>query len=77
MRADRACARAARRRVEAWPAAHPSATSLAVRGDVAVLSFYDPRLGPQRGVRSSDIFVYGADGRWYALYSQHGTVGQG
>lgn len=68
---------AARRRVEAWLAAHPSGTSVAIHGDVAVLSFYDPRLGPQQGVRSSDIFVYGGDRRWHALYSQHSTVGQG
>lgn len=68
---------AARRRVEAWLAAHPTGTSVVIHGDVAILSFYDPKRGPQQGVRSSDIFVYGADGRWHALYSQHTAVGQG
>lgn len=59
--------------VEAWLAAHPSKQSVVLRGDTAILTFYDARLGPAKGVRSSDIFVY-EGGRWHALYSQHSAV---
>jgi hypothetical protein len=59
-----------RREVEAWIKAHPSAKRVVLQGDTAILSFYDPALGPDRGVRSADVFVY-AGGRWRALYSQH------
>jgi|GEM_PF-840581 len=65
-----------RRTTEAWLKAHPSGKTVVMHGDVAVLSFYNPALGPQRGVRSSDIFVY-IDGRWHALYSQHSNAGKG
>jgi hypothetical protein len=54
--------------------AHPSAQSVVIRGDTAILTFYDPKLGPQSGVRSADVFVY-ENGRWHALYSQHSKVG--
>jgi len=53
--------------VEAWQKTHPTKKSVVMRGDVAILSFSDPRTGR---VRSSDIFVY-RDGGWRALYSQH------
>lgn len=59
-----------RRKVEAWQKAHPSKKSVVLRDNVAILSFYDPALGPQNGVKSSDIFLY-VDGSWHALYSQH------
>jgi len=59
-----------RHEVEAWIRAHPSAQSVVLQGDTAILSFYDPTLGPDRGVRSADVFVY-VGGRWRALYSQH------
>jgi hypothetical protein len=59
-----------RRKVEAWQKAHPSKKSVVLRDNVAILSFYDPALGPQNGVNSSDIFLY-IDGSWHALYSQH------
>ncbi|MFC5527560.1 nuclear transport factor 2 family protein [Rhodanobacter ginsengisoli] len=62
-----------RHEVEAWLKAHPSGQSVVIHGDTAILSFYDPALGPQQGVRSSDIFVY-VDGRWHALYSQHSSA---
>lgn len=58
---------AMRKYVEAWEKAHPSRKSVVMLGDVAILSFSDPRTGR---VRSSDIFVY-RDGGWHALYSQH------
>jgi hypothetical protein len=49
---------------------HPYGTAVAMHGDTAIITFYDPTLGPQKGVKSSDIFVY-LDGRWHAMYSQH------
>lgn len=49
---------------------HPYAESVALHGDTAVLTFYTPKLGPQRGITSSDIFVY-ENGGWHAIYSQH------
>jgi hypothetical protein len=62
-----------RRKVEAWLKTHPSGQSVVIHGDTEILTFYDPKLGAQKGVRSSDIFVY-VDGRWHALYSQHSAV---
>lgn len=53
--------------VEAWQKTHPTKKSVVLRGDVAILSFSDPRTGR---VSSSDVFVY-RDGGWRALYSQH------
>ena len=49
---------------------HPFAESVALHGDTAVLTFYSPKLGLQRGISSSDIFVF-ENGRWHAIYSQH------
>ncbi|HET7266779.1 MAG TPA: nuclear transport factor 2 family protein [Oleiagrimonas sp.] len=60
-------------KVEAWLKTHPTKTTVVIHGDVAIVSFYDPRLGAQKGVHSSDIFVY-EDGHWHALYSQHSEV---
>lgn len=59
-----------RRQVEAWLKTHPSGQDVVLIGDTAILSFYDPALGPTRGVRSADVFVH-VDGHWRALYSQH------
>lgn len=53
--------------VQAWQKTHPTRESVVMRGDVAILSFSNPRTGR---VRSSDIFVY-EGGAWHALYSQH------
>ncbi|GAA0248232.1 DUF4440 domain-containing protein [Rhodanobacter caeni] len=63
-----------RRQVEAWLKAHPSGQAVVIRDDTAILTFYDPKLGPQSGVRSADVFVY-ENGRWHALYSQHSRAG--
>lgn len=52
---------------------HPYGSAVVVHGDTAVVTFYDPALGPQKGVRSSDVFIY-VDGHWHALYSQHTGV---
>jgi hypothetical protein len=49
---------------------HPYGTAVTIQGDTAVITFYDPTLGQQKGVKSSDIFVY-VDGHWHAVYSQH------
>jgi hypothetical protein len=65
-----------RRKVEAWLQTHPSGQAVVIHVDTAILTFYDPKLGAAKGVRSSDIFVY-VDGRWHALYSQHSAVGAG
>jgi len=62
-------------KLDAYLKEHPTGTSVVVHGTVAVVSFYDPALGPDNGVRSSDIFVY-EGGAWHAAYSQHGTVGK-
>jgi hypothetical protein len=56
-----------RKQVEAWQKTHPSRQSVVMHGDVAILSFSDPKTGR---VRSSDTFIY-KDGGWHALYSQH------
>lgn len=61
---------AMRKKVDAWMKSHPTKESVVIHGDVAILSFSDPKTGR---VRSSDIFVY-ADGGWHALYSQHARV---
>jgi hypothetical protein len=52
---------------------HPLATSIVLLGDLAIVSFYDPRLGVQQGVRSSDILLY-RNGAWQAVYSQHSRL---
>lgn len=49
---------------------HPYGSAVVIQGNTAVVSFYDPTLGPQKGVKSSDVFVY-VDGHWHAIYSQH------
>jgi len=61
---------AMKEKVAAWRASHPSETAVMLHGDSAVVSFYDPTLGPDKGVLSSDIFVY-ENGGWHAIYSQH------
>jgi hypothetical protein len=66
----------ARKAVEAWLKAHPSKQRVVLQGDTAILTFYDAALGPERGVRSVDIFVY-EGGRWHALYSQHSGLAGG
>jgi hypothetical protein len=58
------------RAIEAYLAAHPTEEAVTLRDDVAIVSFFDPRIGVEKGVRSSDVFVH-VDGAWHALYSQH------
>jgi hypothetical protein len=59
-----------RRQVQAWLKTHPSNQDVVLQGDTAILTFYDPALGPVRGVRSADVFVY-VGGHWRAIYSAH------
>jgi len=49
-----------------WLKAHPMNESVIIHGDVAILSFSDPKTGR---VRLSNVFVYEQE-RWHALYSQ-------
>jgi hypothetical protein len=63
----------AKRAMEAYAKAHPHGTSTVLYGNLAVISFYNPELGPEKGVTSSDVMVY-ADGSWHAIYSQHTGV---
>jgi hypothetical protein len=58
--------------IEAYMAAHPSGKKIVMQGDVAIVSFFAPELGPEKALKSSDIFLH-VDGRWRALYSQHST----
>jgi hypothetical protein len=62
-------------KVAAYRSAHPYGTNVTIHDDTAVVTFYDQALGAQRGIKSSDIFVY-VDGHWHAIYSQHTQVGQ-
>lgn len=62
-------------KVAAYRSAHPYGTITTIHDNTAVATFYDQALGAQKGIKSSDIFVY-ADGRWHAIYSQHTQVGQ-
>ena len=66
----------ANRTLAAYRKTHPYGTSAVLRGNLAILSFYDPALGPQKGVESSDVLVY-AQGHWHAIYSQHTGYGHG
>ncbi|HKU80425.1 MAG TPA: nuclear transport factor 2 family protein [Rhodanobacteraceae bacterium] len=59
-----------RKRVEAWLKSHPVTQSVVMHGDIAILSFSDPKTGR---IRSSDTFIY-EDRGWHALYSQHANV---
>lgn len=51
---------------DTWLKTHPMNESVTIHGDVAVLSFSDPKTGR---VRLSNVFVH-EGGRWHALYSQ-------
>ena len=60
---------------EKWLAAHPMGTAVLIQGDTAIVTFYLKPLGPEKGIMSSDIFVY-RDGEWHAIYSQHTDAGK-
>jgi hypothetical protein len=61
-------------KVAKWQAAHPMDTAAVIQGDTAVVTFHLKPLGPEKGIMSSDIFVY-RDGQWHAIYSQHTDAG--
>lgn len=60
----------AQRQLDTYEKEHPHGSAVAIHGNTAIVSFYDPTLGPDKGMRSADVFVY-VDGRWHAMYSQH------
>jgi hypothetical protein len=60
----------AKSKLAAYRKDHPYGTSVALHDNTAVVTFYDLALGPHKGVKSADIFVY-SDGHWHAVYSQH------
>jgi hypothetical protein len=62
-------------KVAQWKAAHPMGTAALVHGDTAIVTFYLKPLGPEKGIMSSDIFVY-RGGQWQAVYSQHTDAGK-
>lgn len=59
--------------MKAWLAAHPHKTSYVIDDNTAVMTYYVPALGAERGITSSDILVY-RDHHWQALYSAHTSV---
>ncbi len=61
-------------KVAKWLAAHPMDTGVVMQGDTAIVTFHLKPSAPEKGVMSSDIFVY-RDGQWHAIYSQHTTAG--
>jgi hypothetical protein len=62
-------------KVAKWQAAHPMDTAAVIQGDTAIVTFHLKPLGPEKGIMSSDIFVY-RDGEWHAIYSQHTDAGK-
>jgi hypothetical protein len=61
--------------IDAYIKAHPYGEAVAMHQNSAIVTFYDPQLGPQNGVKSADIFIY-VDGHWHAMYSQHSAAGK-
>jgi hypothetical protein len=62
-------------KLSAYRKEHPYSSTVAIHDNTAVATFYDPARGPQKGIKSADIFVY-ADGHWHAMYSQHTEAGK-
>jgi hypothetical protein len=62
-------------KVAKWQAAHPMETAAVIQGDTAIVTFHLKPLAPEKGIMSSDIFVY-RDGEWHAIYSQHTNAGK-
>ena len=62
-------------KVAQWEAAHPMDTAAVIQGDTAILTFRLKSLAQDKGIMSSDIFVY-RDGEWHAIYSQHTDAGK-
>jgi hypothetical protein len=62
-------------KVAKWQAAHPMETAAVIQGDTAIVAFHLKPAGPEKGIMSSDIFVY-REGEWHAIYSQHTDAGK-
>ena len=62
-------------KVAQWKAAHPTGKAVMIHGETAIVTFYLKPLGPEKGIMSSDIFVY-REGQWHAIYSQHTDAGK-
>ena len=62
-------------KVVQWQAAHPMDTAAVIQGDTAILTFRLKSVASDKGIMSSDIFVY-RDGQWHAIYSQHTDAGK-
>jgi Domain of unknown function (DUF4440) len=62
-------------KVAQWQATHPMDTMAVIQGDTAIVTFHLKPFGLEKGVMSSDIFVY-RDGEWHAIYSQHTDAGK-
>ncbi|WP_158628839.1 nuclear transport factor 2 family protein [Dyella choica] len=60
-------------KLAAYEKDHHIGSTVTIHGDMAIVSFYDTSLGPQKGTTSADVFLY-QDGHWHALYSQHTGV---
>jgi hypothetical protein len=60
----------ARKRVEDWKRDHPTDERVTIHGDVAIVSYFDPKLGADSSIRGGDVFVYEGH-RWRAIYSLH------
>jgi hypothetical protein len=63
----------ARKASQAFTAAHPTGVSVVIRGDVGIVSFYNPERGADHAVRGADVFVY-QDHRWRAVISLHNSA---
>jgi Domain of unknown function (DUF4440) len=62
-------------KVAKWQADHPMDTAAVIQGDTAILTFRLKSVAPEKGIMSSDVFVY-RDGEWHAIYSQHTDAGK-
>ena len=58
--------------VEKYLKDHPTDMSVAIDGDVAVLTF-TPKNNTRKLISSCDIFVF-RNNQWHAIYSQHTTA---
>jgi hypothetical protein len=63
----------AHKAIEAFLLAHPTETAVTLHGDVAVVSYFNPKRGVDAAIRGSDIFLYEA-GHWHAIYSMHSSA---
>ena len=59
-----------------WRKEHHHGTSVVIDDATAVVTYYNPELGAQRGITSADVLVYRSN-HWQALYSSHTAAKQG